>query len=68
MSETQIKFIAKSFAKTIIEKINVLGVNQAENESVTYRNLLLDMIEFWGLKNDALLKFDDMVGCVLFDK
>jgi hypothetical protein len=65
MTTTKARIVIKALADTAIEKICVMGVDDARGDILKLRDVVHDLVDFWGLDEQLKDDFDGRVGQAL---
>lgn len=65
MTTTKARIVIKALADTAIEKICVMGVDDARGDILKLRDVVHDLVEFWGIAEPLEDYFDSRVGQAL---
>lgn len=65
MTTTKARIVIKALADTAIEKICVMGVDDATGDILKLRDVVHDLVDFWGLDEQLKDDFDGRVGQAL---
>jgi len=65
MTTTKARIVIKALADTAIEKICVMGEDDARGDILKLRDVVHDLVDFWGLDEQLKDDFDDRVGQAL---
>ena len=69
MTTAKARIAIKVLADTAIEKIFVMGEDDARGDILKLRDVVHDLVDFWGLDEQLKDDFDERVGAVLgFDE
>lgn len=62
MTPTKARIVIKALADTAIEKICVMGEDDARGDILKLRDVVHDLVDFWGLDEQLKDDFDGRVG------
>jgi len=65
MTTAKARIAIKVLADTAIEKICVMGVDDARGDILKLRDVVHDLVDFWGLDEQLKDDFDGRVGQAL---
>lgn len=65
MTTTKARMVIKALADTAIEKICVMGEDDARGDILKLRDVAHDLVDFWGLDEQLKDDFDERVGQAL---
>lgn len=69
MTTAKARIAIKVLADTAIEKIFVMGEDDARGDILKLRDVVHDLVDFWGLDEQLKDDFDERVGAALgFDE
>lgn len=58
MNDFDFKIFVEGLTKTAIQKIYALSHDDAKKECARYRDIIIEMMEFWGLEEKQLQRYD----------